>query len=700
MNDLSLKDHNTKKADTRAKPKQTSGASSSVGVPVSAFAKLPSSGKGPVMTHEDLTHRVKKDCVPMIEAATEQRMPTFHVVVEPTLSAQGIQAQAVDGQEIRVAHPSYIHHSPLMLHECIHLLQQNKATDGGKKIEPTDRRSKPDHGKQRTPDAMMPKSAKGSMTTQTFAQPMSRQEAEEEANSSVSRIMRGEAAEVHPTGVRVLNQDATENLNGQVKPDYANSKTLNENNLFRPDFIIRMKEALNNKLSNVNGYEAIQIDRTNYENATIFDERTIDGIILFQQTYMQGRQSGNGVIDATTRAAMEEILLSENGFNTLIGEHREAGQMLVSGIQVASSGERVPVAQSCYDRCKEIIEKFGNCSILQKNGGFFDTSQNAINILGIRGARIDGNNVRRTDGAQKFYESVIAPTSTQESNDTDIRSKQLYFYSNDPNAKTDEAKKTKEDAFDDVVLSIWWEDTEAGPKYYVQARQGSVDPGEHYPTNASKPSKKNKGTAHLRDGQYVYQLGRHGTTHKEHMDAIARMCAKDQDTCNMLEPEVTATGVSSEILEEYTKKKHTTSKKTIPFKPDSLFFNSFLKKENGYENIKLKKISYKALTKRIPTEVIRDANYDGILDENEIRESMKLIRQNKSSYRDTNSNIMINIHSSPDTETSSQGCQNIPESTYASFISECKNASNKKRILYTLLDGSKIEAEKSSVENK
>ena len=53
MNDLSLKEHNTKKTDTRAKPKQTSGASSSVAMPVSAFAKLPSSGKGPVMTREE-----------------------------------------------------------------------------------------------------------------------------------------------------------------------------------------------------------------------------------------------------------------------------------------------------------------------------------------------------------------------------------------------------------------------------------------------------------------------------------------------------------------------------------------------------------------------------------------------------------------------------------------------------------------------
>ena len=239
MNDLRLNDHETKRTDTRAKKRLTSEASSQVGVPVSAFAKLPSSGKGPVMTPEDLTHRVKKDCVPMIEAATEQTMPTFHVVVEPTLSSQGIQAQAVGGREIRVAHPSCVSHSDLMLHECIHLLQQKKVT-GGKKVRSTDagklenhptdsehtradqafedKRPKPDHDKPRTLDAMMPvmpKSAKG-MTAYTFAQSLSQQEAEDEANKAVSRIMRGEAVELHPTDVQVLNQDVTVNEDADI----------------------------------------------------------------------------------------------------------------------------------------------------------------------------------------------------------------------------------------------------------------------------------------------------------------------------------------------------------------------------------------------------------------------------------------------------------------------------------------------------
>ena len=172
----------------------------------------------------------------MIEAATEQTMPTFHVVVEPTLSPQGIQAQAVDGREIRVAHPSYVDHLHLMLHECIHLLQQKKVT-GGKNVRssdagrlenhPTgsehtrkdqafeDKQPRLDHGHQRTTDALMTKSAKG-MTAYTFAHPLSQQEAEDEANSAVSRIMRGEAVDLHPTDVQVLNQDVTVNENADI----------------------------------------------------------------------------------------------------------------------------------------------------------------------------------------------------------------------------------------------------------------------------------------------------------------------------------------------------------------------------------------------------------------------------------------------------------------------------------------------------
>ena len=137
MNDLRLEDHEAKRTETQAEKWRTFETSSYVGVPVSSLAQLPPSCKGPVMTHDDLTYRVKRDCVPMIEAATQRTMPTFHVVVDPTLCSRGIQAQSVRGREIRVAHPACIRQSHLMLHECIHLLQQNQVT-GGKNTCPTD----------------------------------------------------------------------------------------------------------------------------------------------------------------------------------------------------------------------------------------------------------------------------------------------------------------------------------------------------------------------------------------------------------------------------------------------------------------------------------------------------------------------------------------------------------------------------------
>jgi len=60
-------------------------------------------------------------------------------------------------------------------------------------------------------------------------------------------------------------------------------------------------------------------------------------------------------------------------------------------------------------------------------------------------------------------------------------------------------------------------------------------------------------------------------------------------------------------------------------------------------------------------------------------------------FRDDNgTKIGIHIHSAPDDETSSEGCQNIPISLYASFLKEIENSNNRTDILYTLIDASKI----------
>ena len=75
----------------------------------------------------NLTRKVKESTETKLEAATGLKLPQIAVTVDPNLESQGIRAQAVDGREIRIAQPSYASDSRLMLHDSIHILQQNKA---------------------------------------------------------------------------------------------------------------------------------------------------------------------------------------------------------------------------------------------------------------------------------------------------------------------------------------------------------------------------------------------------------------------------------------------------------------------------------------------------------------------------------------------------------------------------------------------
>jgi hypothetical protein len=59
-------------------------------------------------------------------------------------------------------------------------------------------------------------------------------------------------------------------------------------------------------------------------------------------------------------------------------------------------------------------------------------------------------------------------------------------------------------------------------------------------------------------------------------------------------------------------------------------------------------------------------------------------------YRDAISDIGINIHTSPDNETSSQGCLNIPISYFTQFLTALTTDTTQPTYLYTLVDASKI----------
>ncbi|MBQ9818493.1 MAG: hypothetical protein IJM59_13650 [Proteobacteria bacterium] len=196
----------------------------------------------------DLTRKVKESTEAMLEAATGLKLPPIHIIVDPSLKSQGILAQAVDGREIRIAQPSYASNSRLMLHESVHILQQNKAkTHDDAQSENTalnhhaaywnhrheaEAPKSPSKSHYIHPGIISPdiaKSIKGSEAYRFSRYTLTRAEAEMEADDAAQRIMRGERVDVHPTDIWRLNQDVPNNENAELS-----SQAKQENNLAEP----------------------------------------------------------------------------------------------------------------------------------------------------------------------------------------------------------------------------------------------------------------------------------------------------------------------------------------------------------------------------------------------------------------------------------------------------------------------------------
>ncbi len=166
------------------------------------------------------------------------------------ISNHRASVQAVDGREIRIAQPSYASDSRLMLHESIHILQQNKAkTSDDAQIENTavNRRARywnsrheaeakqsPGRNHYTRPGSFSPdiaKSVRGAEAYSFSQYTLTRTEAEIEADVAVQRIMRGERVDVHPTDIGRLNQDVS-NENSDIS-----SQTKQESNRVEPEIM-------------------------------------------------------------------------------------------------------------------------------------------------------------------------------------------------------------------------------------------------------------------------------------------------------------------------------------------------------------------------------------------------------------------------------------------------------------------------------
>jgi hypothetical protein len=184
--------------------------------------------------------------------------------------------------------------------------------------------------------------------------------------------------------------------------------------------------------------------------------------------------------------------------------------------------------------------------------------------------------------------------------------------------------------FNDMIVSLW---VDAKGVMNAKERIGNVDPNELYKDDEY-------GTGHLMDGQYSYKLGTHGTKSKTHKAAV-----------NAIDD------------------------------PDNK-----LGRTTGDDG----KLRYAALTPTRNQEVWREHEGNDLsLSEKEETKSRDRIYDRNSRY--VNSDFAMNIHSSSNEHPNSQACMNVPADSYMEFLGEIQGSSNKKNILYTLIDASKIE---------
>ena len=185
----------------------------------------------------------------------------------------------------------------------------------------------------------------------------------------------------------------------------------------------------------------------------------------------------------------------------------------------------------------------------------------------------------------------------------------------------------------DTVFVLFWKD----PQKHARIFEGTSNPNMIWP----------EGTAHLCDGQYTFQLGRHRTSSRPHIDAVLSHTAQW---------------------------------------PEEWIFE----RGDAYvRDIALEGVS--------PVNVIR--SHDEFLDlsKEDIQRAERGFAEHDPRFTATQ-RIKINIHTCPATEPSSLGCQNIHPDQYADWIMQISWLEERSReaygfaseTWYTLIDASKI----------
>lgn len=355
----------------------------------------------------------------------------------------------------------------------------------------------------------------------------------------------------------------------------------------------------NNKEFRIDWVRNLQLELLGARTSTdgSFDVATIHAVAAFQDAQELGV---DGKIGQGTRRRLEQVY--PNLLTTVVGDNLNERVLIPAGADT----------QAKYNYYRGIVEGAG---------GVFLTGAGEMNLVGIRGIEVrEDGSLWQSDSAAEFAATrgPAGGTSTH-----------LQASTAGGGA-----------AHDDYIVSLWMVADDAGnltPE--VREREGSVDPASAY-NGAERP-----GTAHLRDGQYAYKTGRHGTRSGTHIGAIDGI-KNDEGARDQLN--VTGSG--------------------------------------GYRQ-------YNALVPTRNQEVWRESRARGTndlhLDAREEAASQEAIYRGNDDY--INDNFAINIHTSREDAGNSVACQNVPADEYLDFMTEINGSTNTDNILYTLIDASKIE---------
>jgi len=339
-----------------------------------------------------------------------------------------------------------------------------------------------------------------------------------------------------------------------------------------------------------------------------FDAATVEAIRNYQQ---QNGLDADGKITPLTRRVMEAEIDALR--EPLIGRYADEEPRLL--VNNGSDKEK-------YEAYRAIIKEAG---------GHFKDRSGEINLLAIRGVYLEDGKLFQSASAAEFVEA------------------------RENGQAHDHFSADKANPFDDIIVSLRKDVDEDGKEtYLVRERAGTVDPNG---LNTSE----GEGTAHLRDGQYAYGVGTHGTRSPSHQEAIR-----------------------GEV-------------RVFPTKEEA--------RRDGSGPVRAwvdgDKIRYTALNAQGGIEIWRelDASDDLALSGEEVHTSRRAVAHKEADHVEQNK-IMINIHMSPNDMGASEGCQNVPVGSYLEFIEEIQESENSSSVLYTLIDASKVELHITKVEEQ